>query len=337
MIYPKNIKPGDTIGLTAPSEGIRNNIREKRVLNAVKQFTHRGYNILKTENVKISEKGRSSTKEERAKQFMRLVEDKNIDAIITLTGGEFLTEIWPYLDFEKIKENPKWIQGYSDITGIGFLATIIADICTMYSHTFASFGMEHWHEALEENLEILQGEEFAQESFDKYQNERFEEITGLEEYNLDTKVEWINARGEKEIDITGRMIGGCIDILTYIVGTKFDKVKEFIKKYEQDGFIWFFDNHGYTSESIVLALLHMKYAGWFEKANAVVFGRTTIRESIYDVTFEEAVMEAIGDLNIPVIFEADIGHKPPMITVLNGAIAEVKSSNGKGSILFIKK
>ena len=220
MIYPKLIKAGDTIGVTAPSEGIRNEEREKRTLNAIKHFVERGYNILKTENVKYSVKGRSSGKEERASQFMRLIQDENIDAIIALAGGDFLTEIWPYIDFEKVKQNPKWIQGYSDITGLDFLVTTHCDICTIYAQTFASFGMEHWHDSLEDNLEILEGGEFTQNSFEKYQDEKIEEITGLEEYSLDTPVKWINARGEKEISITGRMIGGCIDVLTYMVRNK---------------------------------------------------------------------------------------------------------------------
>ena len=119
-------------------------------------------------------------------------------------------------------------------------------------------------------------------------------------------------------------------------GTKFDKVKEFTEKYKKDGIIWYFDNYAYTSETIILALLHLKYAGWFENTKGIVFGRTNIRESNYDVPFEEAVMEALGDMNVPVIFEADIGHKPPMMTILNGAVGTVKSKDGKGSISFEK-
>ena len=39
----------------------------------------------------------------------------------------------------------------------------------------------------------------------------------------------------------GRMLGGCIDILSLICGTKYDKVKEFNEKYKEDGIVWYFD------------------------------------------------------------------------------------------------
>ena len=59
------------------------------------------------------------------------------------------------------------------------------------------------------------------------------------------------------------------------------------------------------------------------------------KKSSTGIEFEEAVLQAIGELDIPIIFDADIGHVPPQMTLINGAIVNIKSKNGKGEVSFI--
>ena len=54
MIFPKYIKKGDTIGVTATSSGIVNELKQKRIKNAIKNFENRGYNVKVTDNVYTS-------------------------------------------------------------------------------------------------------------------------------------------------------------------------------------------------------------------------------------------------------------------------------------------
>ena len=58
------------------------------------------------------------------------------------------------------------------------------------------------------------------------------------------------------------------------------------------------------------------------------------RKSSSGISFEESVMDAVGDLEIPIIFDADIGHVPPQFSLINGAKADICSKNGKGKISF---
>ncbi len=335
MIYPKFIKKGDKIGVTATSAGNGDELHLRILKFSEDAFAQKGYGVIETQNVRTDYKLRSSSKEERAKQLMDLVEDKSINAIITARGGEFLIEILPYVNFETIKSNPKWIQGYSDTTGIGFCVTTLTDIATIYGENFGSFAMQPWHEALNKNLDLLEGKNFVQESFDLYQANWQEEIVGNETWETTEKVSWKNARGENEIKITGRLIGGCIDVLTKIVGTKFDRVKDFCNKYKNDGIIWFFDNCELSSEDMLRSLWQMKEAGWFNNIKGIVFGRTMTRKSNCEISFEEAVLDATEELSIPIIFDADIGHLPPQMTLINGAIAKIESKDGKGKIEFV--
>ena len=333
MIYPEFLKEHDTIGVTAPSDGITDEVKLKRLDNAIKNFEDRSFIIKETPNVRCSVKGRSSSSKERAEELERLYKDDNVKTIITSGGGDFLLEMLSELDFNVIKDNPKWLQGYSDPTGLLFTITTNLDIATVYSDNFKTFGMEPWHKSLENNLEILKGNIIEQTSFSKYEEDK-KLITGLEPFNLTKKVYWKNLNNEDTLNIKGRIIGGCLDLITELFGTRFDNTKAFLEKYNDDGIIWYFDVCELSSESLIRTLWKLKDNGYFKYTKGIIFGRSFIYNSYYDISYEETIYESLKDLNIPIIINADIGHVSPRMTIINGAIATITSSKGKGKIKF---
>ena len=130
-----------------------------------------GYKVIETSNCRTNECGRSSKKEERAKQFNEVIKDDKVKAIICMAGGDFLLEMLPDVKFYAIKENYKWIQGYSDPTGILYAITTNLDIATIYGENFKSFAMRPFHKSLENNLKILEGKGIIQNSFEMYEDE----------------------------------------------------------------------------------------------------------------------------------------------------------------------
>ena len=80
----------------------------------------------------------------------------------------------------------------------------------------------------------------------------------------------------------------------------------------------------------MMGLWQLKEIGWFKYASGIIFGRPLLFSSYTDTSFEEVVFNVLNELNIPIILDADIGHKGPQFVMLNGAIAEVNSSGGKG-------
>lgn len=334
MRYPKALKKGDYIGVTAPSAGIIEELKIKRLENAEKNLRKEGFNYIETSNVRKEEKGRSSSAKERAKQFMDLWNDEKVGAIISATGGDFMSEILDELDFEEIKKSePKWFQGYSDNTVLTFLLPLLADTACIHGQTIKDFGMRNLHRSLEDSLKILEGNEVTQESFEKCESREWTERTDpYEEYDLTEKVEWKNLNGEKEITLKGRAIGGCFDVITNLIGTKYDKVKEFIEKYENDGIVWFLEVFEMSTPQIYLHLWQMKNAGYFEHCNGIIFGRPLMTREDYDISYEETLKDALGDLNIPVIFDGDIGHVSPQMSIVSGGILEITSKDGKGTI-----
>lgn len=337
MIYPKFIKKGDSFGVTAPSDGKTDVLDLKRLNNAHKKLHELGYNLIETSNTRKSINGRSSSPEERVMQLKELYKNKEISLIISVGGGEFMYEILPFLDFDIIKNNPKWFQGNSDNTILTYSITTILDIATIYGDNISSYGMDNYDKSLIDNLNILSGKTLEQNSFCKYQSDFQTYITGLESYNLDSIVKWKNLFNEKQINIQGRLIGGNIDVLKDIIGTKYDKTIPFVEKYKKDGIIWYLENYGLKNEEIEKTLWQFRESGWFKYTKGIIFGRTLANISHYNISYEQALKSALKDLNIPVIIEADFGHKAPRMTMINGAYAIISSKNGKGYIKYILK
>lgn len=332
MIYPSFLENNSTIGVCAPSMGLTHQIKQNKLNCAIKHFNNFNINVIETKHVRCGNLGRSCDAKTRAKEFMELINNKDVKAIITATGGDFLLEILPYINFDDIKKNPKWIQGYSDPTSLLYIITTKLDIATIYSHNMSGFGMQKWHSSIKDNFDILTGKNIIQTNFEKYEKQSLEEITGLEEYNLDTKVEWKSF--DKEVEVQGRLIGGNIDVLTELLGTPYDYTKEFIERYKDDGIIWYFDNCELSCEDLTRTLWKFKECGWFNYCKGVLFGRSLCETSYYKISFKDTLQFSLKELNIPIIYDMDFGHIPPRNTMINGAYTTIKYKNNMGSIKY---
>ena len=335
MIYPKFLNKGDLIDVPAPSSGAKDDADARRIKSAKEKFEKLDYKINLSKYAFNVEKGRSADKEKRAEELNEMFKS-NSNAIMCMAGGDFLLEMLPYIDFESLVKNPKWVEGFSDPTGILFPITTKYDIATIYGDNFKSFGAEEYHKSLNDNLEILKGNLVKQESFDFFENERKERVTGLEGYNLTDKVEW-KTLNDKDVNVTGRVIAGCLDIIRELAGTKYDGVKDFSLKYKDDGIIFIFDNCEMRKEDLVRVLWKFNELEYFKYAKCIIFGRNGTEETYYPEyeSMGKCLKDSvISNLGIPIIYGADISHKGPSMTIINGAIAHIECANKKGKISF---
>ena len=334
MIYPKFIKENNTIGIPAPSAGAPNQEKKNKMLNAKKNLETYGYKLILSENLLKCEKGRSASAIERANEINNMFRNKDINMLLCATGGDFLVEILPYIDFNYIKDNPKLIAGFSDPTGILYTITTKYDIATIYGHNLSPLGMEKYHQSELDFLEIIKGNLITQKSYELYEKEWSPKTTGLEYYNLTEKIYW-NTLDKNPVSIKGRIIGGCLDIISTIAGTKYDGIKEFNEIYKKDGIIWYFDNCELSKEETIRTLWKLYELNYFKYTTCIIFGRfgTDITTYGYDVKtcLQDSV---ISTLNIPIIYDADITHKSPCMTIINGSIATINVEKGKGNISF---
>lgn len=336
MIIPKYLKNNSKIGVTALSDGAYKPLDKVRFNNGAKKLKDKSYDVIFTDDVfKSDGLGRSADKETRAKEFMELICNKDIDYIVSAKGGDYLGEMLPFVDFDVVKANPKWIQGYSDNTSILLAVTTLCDIATVYASNFGCYGMQEWHKCVSDNIDILEGKNVVQQSFEKFEDGFFDKVTGLEGFNLTTDVKLKAGRGESEIIMDGRLLGGCLDVLVDISGTRFEDVSGYTKKYKEEGILWFIESFDAIGERVIMNLWKLKELGWFENAKGFMFGRPCFYKAYSDISYEQAVMTALKELNVPIIFDADIGHKEPQWTMINGAKARVEYKDGKANISYV--
>lgn len=335
MYFPNFLKENDCIGVPAPSAAADNIQRINKMNNAKKNLESLGYKVVLSNNIFNNNNGRSASAEERASEVNNMIQNPNINMILCACGGDFLVEALPYINFELIKSNPKFVAGFSDPTGILFPLTTKYDIATIYGQNFSSFGMQNMHKSLLDFLEIAKGNLIEEKSYDLYENESLESVTGLEDYNLTEKVYW-NTLYNEEVSVKGRIIGGCFDIISELAGTKYDGTKEFNEKYKNDGIIWYFDNCEFSKEETIRTLWKLNELDYFKYTKCVIFGRFGADiPSYYGYDTKSCLEDSVlKKLNIPVIYDADISHKNPCMTIINGAIASVFLKDGKGKITF---
>ena len=323
MIYPKFLKKNDVIGICAPSCGIGE--EEEDYKNSIENIQKRDYSIYETDSVHNSGDV-SNTAMIRAREFMELISNPEISCVICATGGDFLTDILPYIDFSKISSNPKWVMGASDPTNLLYVITTSFDIATIYGHNAGSFDSDKLFISQEIAFDFLEGNIMKQYSYPFYEKNRELRVNGT--YALTEESHWLC--NYDKITFTGRIIGGCLDCLRYLPGTSYDSTKRFVEKYQNEGIIWYFDVFSLSTEDFYLSLFQLKEAGWFSYVKGVIMGRVLYPNSHTSMTYEKALHKIFG--NIPIIMDADIGHVAPKMTIMNGCIATVSYENHIGSI-----
>ncbi len=342
MRYPEFIKKKSTIGFVAPSCGVTASPYKERLDSAINTFTKLGHKIVLSESVRKSYYYGfdSADAKQRAKEFMDMYLDDNIDAIISVAGGEFMVEILPYIDFNKLRDaKPKWFQGMSDNTNLVLTLTTLCDIASIYGDCAGHFGMQPWHNVLKNQYKFLLGKNNPVESENKIEidNIRKEKGHELDIYDCKYKTNWSILSGEKEVKFQGRLVGGCMDIIELILGTKYDQMKRFTEKYKEDGIIWFVESCDLNILDQDRFFWKMKEMGMFKYAKGIIIGRPLIKENARELDYKTANFHNLKDLGIPVIIDCDFGHVHPCFHIVSGAIGKVYCKNGKGKIEYILK
>ena len=331
MKYPEFLKEKGTIGLVAPSFGIYGTPYRDKYDMAIKKFEELGYTMKPVEHVfDFIHSANISTKE--LEEFY--VSDDN-DLLISVAGGELMVEIQGLLNHDTLKNaKPKWFMGYSDNTNFCFPLTTISDVASIYGINITDFGAYRWDDAIMDTYALLKGEKLKFYAYSKCQRVDMKYEKPLASYNYDTDTKWINALGGESVDIRGRIIGGCLDCLDTICGTPYDNMRAFCEKYKDDGILFYFEACDLSPMGVRRTLWKLKECEWFNHIKGFIIGRANNPEPAFDYTHTDIAVDMLKEYNVPIITEFDTGHVPPMIPIINGAIAHVISNSNEQSIEY---
>ncbi|UTH03523.1 LD-carboxypeptidase [Macrococcoides canis] len=332
MIKYPTLNEDYTIGITAPSSGVDSDLHH--LIDMVNEKFEKEHQLIIGETTYTQHKAKSAEATIRARELNDFLQSKDIDIIIPPWGGELAIEILEYIDFQAI--TPKWILGYSDLSTILFAITIQTGIATAHGTNiidlrgkFSDETTAQWESVLKTKV----GESFIQYASEKYQSKWEHNSTSDYVFNFDKSTEWKSVGDIKEIKFEGRILGGCIDVIRNLIGTPYGDLNGFRNKFiNNEPLVWYLENCELSPADFRRSLVQMKYAGWFENCNGIMFGRTPVDFDTKGYTIEDVYEDIFKDLNIPIIYDIDCGHQPPQITFINGSYGVIEYKNGKGTV-----
>lgn len=319
--YPSLLQPGDRIGVTAPSAGVEGPAAE-RIEFCVAWLREAGYEVVVgdcMDGTGIT----SGPAVKRAAELTEMICDPAIRCVIPPWGGETAIDLVDLLDWDLLaRADPTWLVGFSDLATILLPITTRLGWATLHGDNLADTpyrppaGLLGWLDVASGTGPHLQRDSGLIADW-----WRFAENPRATEWKRLGHGTW-SLHGADSVHVTGRLIGGCVETLCNLAGTPYGDVAAFGETYADDGLIVYLEAAGDEAATICRNVHGLRLAGWFNHARAVLIGRTNAPDNP-KLTQREAVLDALRRLNLPVVLGLEIGHVPPHLPLVNGALATI--------------
>jgi muramoyltetrapeptide carboxypeptidase len=312
--FPAPLRPGDRVGVTSPSSGVGHRDRG-RLEQAVEAVRGRGYDVVLGACMDGASHV-SAPAAARAAELMAMLTDPAIRAVVPPRGGETAIDLLPLLNWDAIAAAvPTWFVGFSDISTLLLPVTLRSGIATLHSNNLMNTPYRVRGPILTwlDVAALPAGAAFTQSSPGS------------------AGAAWVRLDGSGAVDVTGRLIGGCIETVRHLAGTPYGDVPRFGREQAPDGLIVYVEAASDDAFAVCRSLHGMRLAGFFAGAGAVLVGSTIAPEST-TLTQREAVLDALGGLGVPIIADVGCGHVPPYLPVVNGALGRLEFSAGSASL-----
>jgi muramoyltetrapeptide carboxypeptidase len=318
--FPRPLRPGDRIGVTSPSAGA-SGAAGARIEFCVAWLRERGYAVEVGECMDGAGLT-SAPAEQRAAELTRMLADPAIACVVPPWGGETAIDLVDLLDWDVLAAaEPTWLVGYSDLTTVMVPVTTRLGWATVHGDNLADTpyavpaGLLHWLDLVSGPGPFVQRDSGAVAAW-----VRFEEDPHATGWRHVGRGQW-EVEGGGDLDVTGRLIGGCIETMVNLAGTPYGDVRSWAEALDEPTIVYVEACEDHAVD--ICRYLHgMRLAGWFDRAAAVLVGRTNAPDHP-DLTQREAVLDALGRLGLPIVWDLEIGHVPPHLPLVNGALARV--------------
>lgn len=263
-LNPLKLNIGDTIGVVAPSDPI---VGEKveEVMQAKAKVEADGFKVKFGKNLFSNSTGYSATAKEKAEDINSMFADKEVKMIWCAKGGNNSNSVFDYLDYELIKQNPKIICGYSDITSLTNIIAEKTGLVTFSATNFKTIATDETDFSYNEVIKrFVDGSlEFGMAEGDKYE---------------------IISNGLDNNPVEGELIGGNLFLTRGLVAGKYSI--NFENK------ILFLEELGFESPPQVVSnsLYYLKQNGVFDKIKGLWLGNY---ESDTGITLEKILLDVL--------------------------------------------
>lgn len=319
--FPTPLRRGDRIGVTSPSSGAEG-LEVDRLDFCVQWLREAGYDVVVGDQMD----GRAITAgpaAARAAELTAMLCDPTIRCVLPPWGGETAIDLVDLLDWDALSAaEPTWVVGYSDLSTVLLPLTTRLGWATLHGDNLADTpygvpeGLLSWRD-----LASGPGPHRQRDSGLVADWWRFHEDAEATRWKQVGVGQW-SLHGADSLHVTGRLIGGCVETVCNLTGSSYGDVAAFGREHADEGLIIYLEAAGDEAATICRNLHGLRLAGWFEHAHAILIGRTNAPDNP-KLTQREAVLDALGRLDLPILFDLEIGHVPPHLPVVNGALATI--------------
>lgn len=286
------LKQGDSIGLIAPAGPVA----PEEIRTALRVFEEKGYRIIEGAHLYDRHAYLAGTDDLRLKDFHEMFQNPDVRAILCARGGYGTPRLLDKIDFDIIRENPKFLIGYSDITAL---------LLAVYHKT----GLPVCHGPMAKNT-----------------GDREDNLNGLLSFLSSEKEIVYNLMQENvliEGKASGRLLGGNLSLVSSLAGTSF------LPSFKDC--ILFLEDRGEPLYRIDRMLTQLKLGNALEGVKGVIAGSF---EDCGDINEVNGLLTDIFPSNCPVYSDFPAGHgrinRPLMIGT--GALLDTSGLIFKTSI-----
>ncbi|WML47848.1 LD-carboxypeptidase [Neobacillus sp. PS3-34] len=325
-MIPKRLLPGDEIRVIAPSRSMAI-VKGEQVEIAIGRLNELGFTVSFGKNVNEHDEFFSTSIEERIVDLHDAFRDPKVKGILTVLGGYNTNQLLKNIDFNLIKENPKVLCGYSDITALSLAIYQKTGLTTYYGPHFSTFGMKA-------------GFDYTLQSF-------IEAVTNDAPYEINPSDTWsddlwfLDQKDRKFInqdeylvlqegEAEGKLMGGNLCTLNLLQGTEFmPSFENTILFIEDDN-----ETHTMTFDRDLQSLLHLPEAG---SIKGIMIGRFQNDSKVTEAALRKIISSKQELRDIPIIANVNFGHTQPIATIPFGARAIISARKNETSIRIEQK
>ncbi len=248
----------------------------------------------------------AGTDEERLADLHAMYRDHEVDIIMCTRGGWGSLRLVDQLNYDLIRENPKPLIGYSDIT-------------TLQLAIWARVGIPSFSGPM---LAVELGKGIAPFTEQHFWGQLLNSGSGYE-FNFSTTKTTIFKPGQA----AGRLLGGCLALVTTLLGTPYSP--------DYHGAILFLEDTGEKPYRIDRYLAHLQQAGVFTQINGLILGEfLDCNPDPGEISFTlfEIFEHYFGKVDYPVLLDFPYGHGEHIFTMPLGVIANLDTSTTKLSL-----
>ncbi len=320
--FPSKLKSGDLIKVIAPSRSLAILSQETKDY-ANKRFEELGLKLSFGKHVEEKDDFGSSSIQSRVEDLHEAFSNKEIKGIITVIGGFNSNQLFRYIDWDLIKNNPKIFCGFSDITALNNSFFAKTELVTYSGPHYSTFGqklyldytIECFKKCLmsEEPFEVIASKQWTDDAWYKNQDDR---------HLVDNSGFLTINEGEAE----GTILGANLCTFNLLQGTELmPSLENSILFIEDD-----YESQPYHFDRDLQSLIHLPDFGGIK---GIVFGRFQNGSNMTNDLLKAIIKTKKELKDLPVVANVDFGHTEPKITFPIGGHCKISVSKNPTIII----